>query len=104
MCLPIGNGIQWTYVDGRAGPGKTVLIQGPGQQGLACVLAAKAAGADCVIVSGLSRDNDRLEIAKVFGADQAVDVENDDLEDLVESVTNGRGVDICIDTAGGTDR
>jgi threonine dehydrogenase-like Zn-dependent dehydrogenase len=104
MCLPIGNGMQWTYLDGRAGPGKTVLIQGPGQQGLACLIAAKAAGADWVIVSGLSVDKARLEIARAMGADEIVEVDDaaqDDLEDRVLAATQGRGVDISIDTAGG---
>lgn len=100
MCIPIANGIQWAYLDGRAGPGKTVLIQGPGQQGLACAFAAKAAGADCVVVSGLTRDRKRLEIAKALGADYGIDIEQDDLEACVQEVTGGAGVDICIDTAG----
>jgi threonine dehydrogenase-like Zn-dependent dehydrogenase len=103
MCLPIGNGFQWAYLDGRAGPGKTILIQGPGQQGLACVVAAKAAGADCVIVSGLARDRVRLEIGKALGADYTVDVDQEDLQERVRSVTYDRGVDISIDTAGGPD-
>jgi len=103
MCLPIGNGIQWMYFEGGAGPGKTILIQGPGQQGLACALAARAAGADCVIVAGLSRDQKRLEIARALGADYTVDVEQEDLEERVRAVTRSRGVDISIDTAGGAE-
>jgi threonine dehydrogenase-like Zn-dependent dehydrogenase len=103
MCLPLGNGIQWTYLDGGVGPGQTVLIQGPGQQGMACIIAAKAAGADCVIVTGLSRDAARLDIAKALGADHTIDVERDNLVDRVRAVTDGRGVDISIDTAGGAE-
>ncbi len=103
MCLPLGNGFQWTYLDGHAGPGSTVLIQGPGQQGLACVIAAKAAGADAVIVGGLACDKARLEIAKALGADEVIDVEQDDLEARVRAVTDGRGVDLSIDTAGDAD-
>ncbi|MSV35268.1 MAG: alcohol dehydrogenase [Bryobacterales bacterium] len=101
LCLPIGNGFQWTYMDGGAGPGKTVLIQGPGQQGLACVIAAKAAGADRVIVSGMARDQERLRVAQALGADDIVDAETDDLESTVRALTEGRGVDLSIDTAGG---
>jgi len=33
MCLPIGNGFQWAYLDGGAGPGQTVVVQGPASKG-----------------------------------------------------------------------
>jgi threonine dehydrogenase-like Zn-dependent dehydrogenase len=101
MCLPLGNGIQWAYFDGAAGPGKTILIQGPGQQGLACVIAARAAGVDQIFVSGLSRDAHRLSIALALGADATIEADRENVAERVMSLTGGRGVDISLDAAGG---
>lgn len=101
MALPLGNGFQWTHLDGGAGPGQTVLVEGPGQQGLACVIAAKASGATTVIATGLKRDAHRLEVAKLLGADFTVMVDEDPLVETVRKLTAGEGVDLVVDVASG---
>ncbi|HVA15685.1 MAG TPA: zinc-binding dehydrogenase [Stellaceae bacterium] len=101
MALPIGNGFQWAFLDGNAGPGKTVVIQGPGQQGLGCVIAAKSAGAALIIVSGLARDERRLAVARELGAHHTVAVDQEDLGAAVTRITGGRMADIVIDSSGG---
>jgi threonine dehydrogenase-like Zn-dependent dehydrogenase len=100
MALPIGNGFQWAVLDGGAGPGKTVVVQGPGQQGLGCVIAAKTAGAALIIVSGLARDERRFEVARALGADHTVAVDEADLVTEVTRITGGRMADIVIDASG----
>jgi threonine dehydrogenase-like Zn-dependent dehydrogenase len=100
LAIPFGNGVQWGCLDGGAGPGKTVLVFGPGQQGLGCVLAAKAGGAAVVILVGLARDRARLELSLRLGADAAVNVDEHDLKQQVMQLTGGRGVDVVVDTTG----
>ncbi|NKX56555.1 zinc-dependent alcohol dehydrogenase [Arthrobacter mobilis] len=69
-CSVLANGLRWTEVSG-AGPGKTVVVIGPGPQGLASVLAAVRAGSAVVSV-GLERDAERLAAASSLGAAHTV--------------------------------
>ena len=100
FALPLGNGIQWTQLDAGVRMGDVVVIQGPGQQGIGCLIASKAAGAAQVIVSGLDRDRSRLELATKLGADRVVDVEREDLVEVVRDATEGRMADLAVDSSG----
>lgn len=100
LAVPFGNGVQWACLDGGAGAGKTVVVFGPGQQGLGCVLAAKAAGSLKVILVGLTRDRARLDLALRLGADHVIDAQQEDLHARVMALTGGRGVAVVVDTTG----
>jgi alcohol dehydrogenase len=72
---PLGAGIRWGATIPATGPGDVVAVLGPGIRGLCAAAAAKDAGADFVMVTGMgARDADRLALASRFGADLAVDV------------------------------
>src|ERR1051325_9021718 len=101
IATPMSNGVQWTRFDGGVGYGSSVLIQGPGQQGMCCAMAASQAGASLVIVTGTSRDARRLEVAKSMGADHVIDVQKEDAFARVMEITDGRGVDVVVDCTSG---
>ncbi|KXU85572.1 alcohol dehydrogenase [Paraburkholderia monticola] len=102
LALPVANGIEWTRLQGNAGPGDIVVVQGPGQQGLACVIAARAAGVAMIIVTGLSNDNDRerLRFARMLGADHTIEIGKDDLLETLAEITNGRMADLVLECTG----
>lgn len=95
--VPLANGIRWTHIEGGIGIGDTVVILGPGGQGLACVIAARETGAQQIIITGRGRDGRRLALAKEFGAHHVIDV--DAVEDTIEQVrilTGGHMADAVI--------
>jgi threonine dehydrogenase-like Zn-dependent dehydrogenase len=99
MFNPLGAGFRWAVEIPDTKPGDSVLILGPGQRGLASVIAARAAGADLIIVTGLTRDAAKLALAKSFGADHVIDIEQEDVRARVHDLTGGRGVDIVIEVS-----
>jgi threonine dehydrogenase-like Zn-dependent dehydrogenase len=101
IVTPLSNGIEWALVDADVGYNSTVLIQGPGQQGLSQTVACKQAGASLIIVTGTARDAARLELAKTLGADVVIDVQAEDPLARVMDATGGRGVDAALDCTAG---
>jgi threonine dehydrogenase-like Zn-dependent dehydrogenase len=101
IATPLSNGIEWALVDGGVGYDSTVLIEGPGQQGLSQTVACKQAGASLIIVTGTSRDATRLELAKALGADHTIDVQTEDPAERIREITGGVGVDVVLDCTAG---
>ena len=80
--------------------GDIVLVLGPGPIGLLVAQVVMSRGGR-VVMTGLTQDASRLKIAKErFGVEFTVDVLKDDLEGLVNSLTDGYGADVCYDCSG----
>lgn len=81
-------------------PGDIVLVLGPGPIGLLVAQIVMARGGH-VIMTGLTQDAGRLQIAKErFGIKYIVDVQKDDAAKLVNELTDGYGADVCYDCTG----
>lgn len=101
LVTPLSNGIEWALFDAGVGFDSTVLIQGPGQQGLSQTVACHQAGASLIIVTGTTRDAARLDVAKALGAHHTIDVQRRDPLEQVMELTGGKGVDVVLDCTAG---
>jgi threonine dehydrogenase-like Zn-dependent dehydrogenase len=96
---PLGAGFDWAVRAAGTRVGDTVLIFGPGQRGLACVLAAREAGAAAVIVAGRSTSRWRLELARELGATHVIESDVEDVPAAVRELTNGDLADRTVDAS-----
>jgi len=94
---PLGAGYRWAVEIPNTRPGDSVLVLGPGQRGLAAVVAARDAGAGQILVTGLAADARKLALARQLGADATIDVQNEDAKRRVRELTGGRGADVVVE-------
>ena len=99
MFNPLGAGFRWAVEMPNTRPGDIVVILGPGQRGLSSVLACREVGAGTIIVTGLEADARKLDLARTFGADHTIDVDNEDAVARVKELTGGRGADVVVDVS-----
>jgi threonine dehydrogenase-like Zn-dependent dehydrogenase len=93
----LGGGIKWGVDAAGTTLGSRVAVLGSGQRGIACAVAALAAGAEHVTVTGLAEDRHKLELATELGVQRTVDIAVEDPVDVVLG-DSPRGVDVVIDT------
>jgi len=77
--------------------GNSVLIMGAGPIGLFAMLAAKIFGANVYVADLLDK---RLEFASGLGADGIINIKDQRIKDQVLDITNGNGMDVCIEASG----
>jgi threonine dehydrogenase-like Zn-dependent dehydrogenase len=96
---PLAAGFAWAVSAPALEYGQTIAVLGPGQRGLACVIAAKAAGASRIFVTGLgSQDAHKMALCAELGADVVIDVEAQNALERIADETEGLGVDVVVDT------
>jgi len=79
-------------------PGDTVTIIGAGPVGLAALLTAQFYAPAVIIVIDL--DDNRLEVAKQFGATMLINSADGRAVEKIMALTGGRGVEVAIEAVG----
>lgn len=97
MCEPLACCIRGVLEQSAITAGDVVLISGPGTIGLLCMQLAKLSGAR-VVVTGIEKDQKRLELAKTLGAD-GIATNFEEAKELVYSM-NPLGADVVVECAG----
>ncbi len=92
------TGFECGVLNGQIKPGDIVGIVGSGPIGLAALLTAQFFSPAEIIM--IDTDDNRLNIAKTFGATQTINSSHIDVLEKIKSFTNGKGVDTAIEAVG----
>ncbi len=92
------TGFECGVLNGKVQPGSTLAIVGAGPVGLAALLTAQFYSPGEIIMIDL--DDNRLEIARRFGATQTINSSDGKAVDALMKLTGDRGVDTAIEAVG----
>jgi alcohol dehydrogenase len=92
------TGFEIGVLNGKVQPGQTVAIIGAGPVGMAALLTAQFYSPAEIIMVDL--DDNRLEVAKKFGATQVVNSSDGKAIEKIMELTDGKGVDVAMEAVG----
>lgn len=92
------TGFECGVLNGKVAPGGSIAIVGAGPIGLAALLTAQFYSPGEIIMIDL--DDNRLEIARRFGATRTINSSDGKAAETVKAVTGGKGVDTAIEAVG----
>ncbi len=92
------TGFECGVLNGKVQPGNTVAIVGSGPIGLAALLTAQFYSPAEIIM--IDPDDNRLAIAKQFGATQTINNSKENTTERINNLTNNKGVDTAIEAVG----
>jgi alcohol dehydrogenase len=92
------TGFECGVLNGKVQPGCTVAIVGSGPIGLAALLTAQLYSPAEIVMIDL--DDNRLDVAKRFGATAAINSADGEAVAKLMKMTGGRGVDTAIEAVG----
>ncbi|HVS90671.1 MAG TPA: zinc-dependent alcohol dehydrogenase family protein [Mucilaginibacter sp.] len=92
------TGFECGVLNGQVKPGDVIAIVGAGPIGLAALLTAQFYSPAEIIM--IDRDDNRLEVAKTFGATGTINFDKENPIEKIKSLTDGIGVDVAIEAVG----
>lgn len=92
------TGFECGVLNGQVKPGDTIAIVGAGPIGMAVLLTAQFYTPAAIIV--IDMDQNRLDVAKTFGATHTINSAKENALERILSITNGIGVDVAIEAVG----
>ena len=92
------TGFECGVLNGQVKPGDTIAIVGAGPVGLAALLTSQFYTPAEIIM--IDMDDNRLNVAKTFGATQLVNSTDGKAVEKVMKLTNNKGVDVAIEAVG----
>jgi alcohol dehydrogenase len=92
------TGLECGVLNGQVKPGDVVAIVGAGPVGLAALLAAQLYSPSEIFMIDI--DDNRLAVARSFGASQVVNSSDGKAPEKIMALTQGAGVDVAIEAVG----
>jgi alcohol dehydrogenase len=92
------TGFEIGVLNGQVKPGDTIAIIGAGPVGLSALITSQFYSPSEIIMVDL--DDNRLEVAKTFGATKLVNSSDGNAIQKVMELTDGKGVDVVIEAVG----